>query len=422
MWQPIVSADTSREYWDVIAEIERALIEDPPPPPLFEGRFPDPGVAGGDAGIALFLSYLHAAGGSARAADAALDALGKSMTAVSERKLMPTLYSGFFGVGWVIAHLSRELFEGDGDLTSDLDEALRRMLVDANGNVPFELITGLAGLGTYCVERLPDRRAASLLGRIVDLLDASRDASGTWFTSPDWMPEWQRELMPRGCHNLGVAHGIPGVIGLLAAAWREGFDDPRIPRLTEDAVHWVLAQKHSSFESSVFPSHVPPDAEPRPTRTAWCYGDLGVATVLLSAAKSFGRADWEEEVLAIARIAARRTFEETKANDVGLCHGVTGIAHLFNRIYQATGHEEFRDTAMTWYQLALDMRRPGKGIAGYLSWISDPPAPPQWRPERGFLSGVAGTGLAFLAAVTDVEPSWDRVLLVAVPPRNGAAQ
>lgn len=418
MWQPITSAETSRECWKTIAEIERALIEDLPQPST-DGRRPDPGMSGGDAGIALFLSYLHAAGGSTRAGDSALEVLGKSVNAVSERHLMPTLYSGFFGIGWVVTHLTRELFEGDGDLASDLDEALGRMLSDVNGNVPFELLTGLAGYGTYLVERLPDPGAAALLGRIVDLLEASRDASGVWLTDPDWLPDWQRELMPRGCYNLGVAHGIPGVIGMLAAARREGFDDARVPRLAEGAVNWILAQKDLSLEGSVFPAHVPLDGEPRPTRTAWCYGDLGIATVLLSAAKSFDRADWQEEALAIARIAARRPFEETMANDVGLCHGATGIAHLFNRIHQATGDEELRVAAVEWYQRALDMRRPGQGIAGYLSWIVDPPGPGVWKAERGFLSGAAGTGLALLAAVTNIEPVWDRVLLVAVPPRNG---
>jgi hypothetical protein len=41
----------------------------------------------------------------------------------------------------------------------------------------------------------------------------------------------------------------------------------------------------------------------------------------------------------------------------------------------------------------------------------------EWKTEPGFLSGVAGVGLALLAAVTDFEPLWDRVLLVSIPPK-----
>ena len=173
-------------------------------------------------------------------------------------------------------------------------------------------------------------------------------------------------------------------------------------------------------KGSLFPSHIPVDGEPRPTRTAWCYGDLGVAAVLLSAAQSFDRADWQEEALAIASVGARRPFEETMATDAGLCHGATGIAHLFNRIYQATGDEEIRDAAQTWYRTTLDMRRPGQGIAGYLSWIVDPPGPGVWKAEPDFCRRrrhrprAARRGHGHRAV-------WDRVLLVGVPPRNGVS-
>jgi len=413
MWQPITDPRTTSECWTTIREIERALTDS-----LENGSRRNPAMAGGDAGIALFLSYLHASGTSETAGDHALEALGMSLGALAERRLLPTLYTGFFGVGWVVTHLTRELFEGDADLAAEVDEALRHLLAETSGSVPFELIGGLAGYGTYLVERLPDPGAATLLHEIVNRLTRSRDASGVWFSDPAWLPDWQRELMPAGYHNAGVAHGIPGVIGFLAAAWREGFRDPRIPQLAADAVRWTLAQRDDSLEGSVFPAHVPPDGDPRPTRTAWCYGDLGIAAVLLSAAQSFERDDWREHALDIARVAARRPFEDTKTVDVGLCHGATGIAHIFNRVYQATGDEEMRDAAHQWIRRALALRRPGEGVAGFLSWMVMPPAGGEWVADRGFLTGAAGIGLALLAAVSDVEPSWDRVMLVSVPPAS----
>ncbi|MEA2570283.1 MAG: lantibiotic biosynthesis protein [Acidobacteriota bacterium] len=223
--------------------------------------------------------------------------------------------------------------------------------------------------------------------------------------------------MPRGHYNLGVAHGIPGVIGFLAAAQHAGVRDRRVAQLANDAVQWVLAQK-GIWPGSLFPSHIPPDSAPRPTRTAWCYGDLGVAAVLLSAAHAFDRSEWRDEAISIARVAARRSVEDTMVADAGLCHGATGVAHLFNRIWQATGDDELREAALRWYRIALDMRRPGKGLAGFLSWYeSTPSAEGSWRGEPGFLSGIAGIGLALLAAATDVEPSWDRLMVVSIPPR-----
>jgi len=419
MWQPIASGAASRECWSTIADIEAALTEH------LRGEagneWAPAHLSAGAAGIALFFAYLHAVRGEAAAADRALEALDISTLALEQRRLLPTLYSGFVGIGWVITHLSREIFEGDVDLAVEIDEALRLLLTEVTESPQFELLSGLAGYGTYLVERLPSPSAAKLLTRVIDLLETSRDVTGTWFTNPDWLPDWQRELMPRGYHNIGVAHGIPGVIGFLAAAQRAGAADPRIPRLADDAVRWLLAQK-GSWPSSIFPAHIPPDDDPRPTRTAWCYGDIGVAAVLLSAARSFDRSEWREEALAIARIAARRSVEETKVTDVGLCHGASGIAHLFNRLYQASGDAELRAAAEIWYGQTLAMRRPGEGIAGFIGWSDGRrPGEGEWRGEPGFLSGVAGIGLALLAAVSEVEPAWDRVMVVSVPPQKEAS-
>ena len=420
MWQPIASAETSRECWSTIHEIERALAERMT---TGDDVKREDIMKGGYAGVALFYAYLHAAGVHAAAADRALEALDLSTNALAEQELLPALYSGFLGTGWVVTHLTRDLFEGDSDLAIEVDDALRQLLSNGGDALMFELIYGLAGYGTYLVERLPDPGAAALLGRVLDLLEESRDASGAWFTEPAWMAPWQTEVMPRGSYNLGVAHGVPGVIGFLAAARREGVDDPRLSRFAEDAVRWTLAQKQKWGSGSLFPSHIPIDGEPMPTRTAWCYGDLGVAAMLLSAAQSFDRDEWRDEALAIARSAARRTIEETQVKDAGLCHGAAGIAHLFNRIAQASGDEELRDAAERWVRVTLGMRRPGEGMAGLVAWIdvmeNGKRLGGEWKSEPGLLLGVAGIGLALLAAVTEVEPAWDRALLVGIPPRNG---
>lgn len=419
MWQRIVGTEAGREYWRAIADIEQSLSEHLAREAT-GNALPEPNLAHGTAGVALFFAYLHAAGGSEEAADRTIEALALSREVIGARHVLPSLYSGFAGVGWVTAHLTRELFEGAGDLNLEIDDAIRRLLSEVTEKAPFEQLGGLAGYGSYLVERFPDAGAEELLDRVIGLLEASRESNGVWFTRPEWLVEWQRQLMPQGCFNVGVAHGVPGVIGFLAAAWSAGLRDRRIPRMANDAVRWLVAQR-GTWPGSLYPSHVSPESGPRQTRTAWCYGDLGIAAVLLSAARAFGRPEWQDEALTIARAAAARTVEDTKVTDAGLCHGAAGIAHLFNRLYQATGDGQLRGSARRWYRLALDMRRPGEGAAGFLSWIETMrPGEGEWKGEAGFLSGVAGIGLALLSAVTDLEPAWDRVMVISVPPRNGA--
>ena len=115
----------------------------------------------------------------------------------------------------------------------------------------------------------------------------------------------------------------------------------------------------------------------------------------------------------LALLAARRPPEETGVVDAGLCHGAAGLGHLFNRLYQATDEPKLADAARYWFGRALEMRSPGSAGAGFSALLE--PHSKLWRPEPGFLTGAAGVGLALLAATSDVEPAWDRLLLLSVP-------
>lgn len=419
MWQSLADPSTALRCWNVVEEIERCLLERSGPNGSSEDPLRAPGLADGEAGVALFFAYLHAARRDQDSAERALEALEQSFETLSTAYAMPSLYGGFCGVGWAFEHLGREIFERDDDLVSEIDQALLPRLSGGREKFPYELIRGLCGIGTYLVERLPQPGAAELLVRVLDRLEdmsETSEAGFTWPTLPEWLPAWKREEMPEGCYDLGVAHGVPGVLGFLAAARREGVEDSRVPRLAEGTVRWLLEQKLPPGDGSVFPRRLVVGREPEPARTAWCYGDLGIAAVLLSAARSFGRPEWEEEALSLGRLAAGRSAADMKTNEAGLCHGTAGIAHLFNRLHQATGDPTLKEAALAWIRRCLDRERRGEGHAGLLSWVHGP-GDGGWTGEHGFLNGLAGIGLALLAAVSDVEPAWDRAMLVAVPPR-----
>lgn len=422
MWRPITDPETREAAWSVLDEIDRCLAAQVRAGDAGAERARDPTLGGGTIGLALFFAYLEAARPGSQADERALAVLGEAIDALAERSLEPSLYSGFSGVAWAIEHLSRELFDSEEDLAAPIDDALDGLLADPRSILPYELMRGVAGFGTYLLERLPHPRAHELLARVIDHLEATAERSPagcTWHTRPEWLAGWKRPLLPHGCYDLGLAHGVPGVLGFLAAAQRAGVADPRIPALAEGAVQWLLAQRLPGDRDFAFPAFVAPGGGPQPTRTAWCYGDLGVAAVLLSAARSFGRPDWEREALALAQLAARRSEEAAGAVDACLCHGTAGNGHLFLRLHQATGDPLLREAALAWIRRTLEVRRPGGEMAGYSAWIAERGnGEGAWRADPGFLMGAAGVGLALLAAVSEVEPAWDRVMLVSIPPRS----
>jgi len=327
-----------------------------------------------------------------------------------------SLFSGFAGVAWAMAHLQGRFFAPDsGDSTEAVDEALVGFVRRPGWRNDYDLISGLVGIGVYALERLPSRAAVSCLEGVVDRLEetAVRRPEGiTWHTRPELLPSHQRKECPSGYDNLGLAHGVPGVIAVLGAAHAAGIRRRVSRRLLDGAVSWLLRQKLSDSPGARFPAWLVEGRKGERCRSAWCYGDPGVAVALSSAARCVGNLEWEREALELARGAARRPPEQAGVVDAGLCHGAAGLAHVFNRMYQATGDATLRRAARYWFARTLAMRKPGAGVGGFLAQEEDKKGKRSWVGAPG-LFGSGGIALALLSAATSTEPEWDRMLLVS---------
>ena len=299
----------------------------------------------------------------------------------------------------------------------DIDEALYAYVGRTPWTGHYDLIGGLVGIGVYALERLPRPPAGAMLARVIDRLDelAEHNALGiTWFTSPELLPDQQRTHYPTGYYNLGLAHGVPGVIGLLARAYAVGVAPGKVGRLLSGAVAWSLAQQITPDGEGAggFPAWVAPGQTAPVARLAWCYGDPGVAVTLLAAARAAHVPAWEQAALAIARRAVHHARENSGVKDSCLCHGAAGLGHLFNRHYQATGDPQLGEAARGWFAQALTLRQPNVGIAGFCHWGTTASGALGWVDDPSLLNGAAGIALALLAATTPIEPAWDRLLLL----------
>jgi lantibiotic modifying enzyme len=378
-------------------------------------------LGSGGAGIALFFAYLEKSGLSLGARQSAFEQMNRAIEAVASQYTGPSLYSGFTGVGWAAEHVTKLLAESGDDLNSDLDSALEQYVGTSPWKDDYDLISGLAGVGVYCLERPGSPTANHALELIVDRLyemaERSEDAV-TWFTPPSLLIRMQTERYPEGFYNLGVAHGVPGVIALLGRTCSSGIAKEKASWLLERAVTWLLKQRLPDGASSSFADVILPNGpQSGHCRLAWCYGDAGIAAALLLAARCAGNQSWEEQALAIARRAARRDPGTSGVTDACVCHGSAGLAHIFNRIYQATHDELYADAARYWLDRTLKFRDPAKGAAGYLTWGAGEKETVELQPKLGLIQGIAGIGLVLLTALSDVEPSWDRIFQMDVPPQ-----
>ncbi|HEY0514537.1 MAG TPA: lanthionine synthetase C family protein [Thermoanaerobaculia bacterium] len=419
-WHPLLAGSLADQASRALREIAGSLTT---PERGEHGR--SASLAGGLAGQALFYAYLALHTSEEAAADRAAELLDQAAEELANTPMPPSLYAGFAGVAWTMEHLRGRLFEAAGEEDDDpileIDEALLSPLSRSPWPGEYDLIGGLSGLGVYALERLPRPTAAALLERIVDRLAETSEpiAGGTaWFTPPERLPEWQREFHGRGVYNLGVAHGLPGVVPVLAGAVAAGVAVDRARPLLDNSVRFLLSQRYDPVLglSSCFGSTYAPWEGPSPSRLAWCYGDPGIAAALLATARAAGEPEWERQAIDIGLAAVSRDPSHSLIRDAGLCHGAAGLGHLFNRMFQETGEERLAEAARFWFERALELRVEGEGIAGFRAWEVNPSGEAGWRSDAGLLEGAAGVGLALLGALSTVEPAWDRTLLVSLPP------
>lgn len=310
------------------------------------------------------------------------------------------LFGGLAGDGWVLAHIA-------GDGAAEALDAIDRALLDQLASTPaYDLGEGLVGFGVYFVERLVNDPAAALprdgLARVVAQLVARSRAQ------PDGAA-WETTRDGRTFLDCGAAHGAAGVIALLGKAHELGVASD--PSLLAAAMSWLWAQAGPVTPRGRFPAQVAPPRAAHPTRTAWCYGDPGVALLTWSACTRSGAST--ADARALVALVAERDPQATGIVDAGLCHGASGLGHLLGRAYAASGDAALRAASTRWFERALAFRRAG-GIGGFWS----PPPGGQagdWSPAPGFLEGATGIGLTLLGALGTAEPAWDRLLLVDVP-------
>jgi hypothetical protein len=457
---------------DTVIEVARAL-RTPADVAAFLGVDADAvhaGLAGGSAGIALLYAYLACA---ERAGDAELAAarigeddhaevamrhLDTAIEAMATRPMGAGLYAGFAGIAWAVTHVEELLRahapemtedpageaaagdgeqdggeqdggeqdggEQDGGEQDDGGDAIDHALLDLVRTQPwrhdYDLISGLAGMGVYALERLRHPAAHACLAAIIDRLDelAERQPAGvTWHTAPALLPDHQRAQCPGGYHNLGLAHGVPGVIGLLAGAWAAGVLRDRVGPLLEQGVAWLQAQALPPDRGARYAWVVAPEVAREPTRSAWCYGDPGVAAAVLLAGQATGNASLLAAARELALGVAARPRGDAGVVDAGLCHGSAGLGHVLHRLYRGTGEPALAEAARAWLAAALDMRDPGAGpsVAGFRAYTAQGRGQLDWSADPGLLTGAAGVALALLAGLGHVSPDWDRALMLSLP-------
>lgn len=395
MWQPIITGVLAERASAAVAEVVAALR--------------DLGVeqAAGDASaMDVALAWAYLSGESEADAEMHEAAAMNLMGHLGRPQHGIGLYGGAAGTAWAIAHL------GDDDVAEVLqpmDEAMLAALTRSPWAGHFDLISGLAGLAIYALERW-ERGEHEIAKKLFEPIVARlRERAHVDQGRYCWLGHKGERVA-----DCGLAHGAVGVIVALARMTATGAVDAS--DMVTGASAWVYDQIDLANAAGCLPYSVTLGAPvEHGCRLAWCYGDLGAAAALWNAQRRLGRSVDRAHELAVASVA--RAKAASGVRDAGLCHGSVGNAHIFTRLYHASGDATFKAAAQAWYEDAFAYQSKELPYAGWGSWGREHATTGEFGmwPKLGWLEGAIGIAMGFHAATSEIEPKWDTLLGVDIP-------
>ena len=306
------------------------------------------------------------------------------------------LFMGMVGIGLVLARLEDDLPFDCTDVLSVIDDHVAVRLEDAS-DANYELYGGRAGDALYALERSHKPRLRAALGAFLGWLEARavHGAAGAhWSTRPTADYSANFGLAPdRPVVLLGMAHGLAGLLPVLAGMVRAGIEAPRAQSLL-DAAWSFIRQSAATSGRSRFPAGLCDGRPYGPARFKWCNGDPGV---LGAAAAAFGSA--APGLAGLVDLPARVALALEDDEERGLCCGDAGRGLIFHILALETGIPSVRRAAEEAFARA---RRPGPAPVGILGY------------------GRIGVALAFASALSTEPPAWCSVMGLAARGDRGS--
>ena len=329
------------------------------------------------------------------------------------------LFDGVSGVAFAAYYLSE-----NGSRYNNLIDAAERELIPRalalSGNVRavtfgcdfavFDVVSGLSGVGLYLLCRRDYTVVAPVLDEIVDALialllrDISRPA---WHTPAQLLPPAMLTQFPHGNLNLGLAHGMPGMLAFLSLCRIAGLDRPRLDEAISTSAKWLFPRALEDEFGLDWPIAVAfSDLSSGNTQVAWCYGSAGLSRSLWLAATALRDPELGRVAIATLNSVMKRMHHHGMMTNPTFCHGLAGILQMVLRLQNDTGEQlsftgELVDALISQYDPDLLLAYQDEGPCGL-------------RADRpGILQGMAGILLVLLAASTECEPAWDRMFALS---------
>jgi len=365
--------------------------------------FNNPGLHGGVGGLALFLAYYAKFTDEQKYLDRAVEAIQFSMESFIQEAPVFTLAGGWAGMGWTLAHFQQEGFM-DVDINELFEDIHPFMEKTVRKNIDagiYDFLHGGIGIGHYYLENKTAPNRDEILQYIAQKLQELS------YQNNEFQPLQEQVFheRPAFTYNLGIAHGIPGILAFLALLQQHGFYTAKTTICLKAGAAWMLQQKLEKKETSVFPKKmIAGKPQGMPSFLGWCYGDLSVSSALYQVGNLLSDTYIVDQSLVVAQLGAFRSKGLSGVDNPYFCHGSAGVAYIFKQFADKTDSFFYKKAADFWLQETIEYFDTEEYVDFFDRELENL--------ERSLLAGVAGIGMVLMAFLKEDKGEWKRAFLL----------
>ncbi|MEZ9200275.1 lanthionine synthetase C family protein [Shewanella sp. 10N.286.54.B9] len=331
------------------------------------------------------------------------------MAALSTQELPLGISNGVSGIGWTLEFLNQQQQDYDAELCDTLDQLLINHISSPQWHGEIEYVLGLAGIATYAARRLEHsndyRLYDKVIGHYEGLAIRVNEEQLSWPQPTNSVFRLNPEAVDDIEFNLGLAHGVPGIIAAILPALAIPQLASRVTTLLIHSCNWLIEQQITTDEHKLtFPTAV---GSKRASRLGWCYGDLTIALTLARVGQALNISSYIEVARDTAMRSSNKSASEGLINDGAFCHGSSGLITIFQLLNEILDEPQLEQAASNWLDFTLQLYK-DNGLKGLLGNTDESDNHEQ---NSGFLMGYAGIGLALITATTGNADWADSLLL-----------
>ncbi|OIV40465.1 lanthionine synthetase C family protein [Flavobacterium johnsoniae] len=374
----------------------------------------------GKPGILIALSYYYKfnlnPANREKIENAIEDCLNYILLDIETKHLDPTLAFGLSGISYAF-QTSYDLGQEskiDKEWFKDLNRLIAGSLEYFVNDKEYDYLRGASGIATYLLHFYPkEKHLSHYIEGLYNQAVWTDDKCCHWvfysFNENGNTFEYLENKI-----NLGLAHGMSGIISILAEFYRKKIAVEKCYMMIEGAVNF-LKKNYNDTGISQFPGIWDQNEQfQKVSRLGWCYGDTALGLAIVKAGKYCSNDQWTSFGEKICLKSATRDANNALLDEHGICHGYFGTMHLFNRLSETLENVIYKERKEYWFTEGMLKRDFDLDSTGVYQTVIEKNGNIEKFTTTGVLQGLSGVLLCLLSYKNKFAYPWDKFLLINI--------